>query len=472
MIRTVTILLVLLLGIGLYFGYQFLTPIGAVFTGGSAKLVCSAVFAAGRDEALVRRQELERLSSPGRYLDLASVEIDHAGRAVRATLFGLWPRTAIERPGIGCTADEGISLDALRAQGSGLEPHPPRHPESLWPEGEATLVNSLPAEVDERRLIGALDRAFSEPDPLRPRMTRGVVIVHRGRIIAERYSEGFGPQTGHLSNSVAKTFTGALVGILVGQGKLDPAAPAPIAEWHNPGDPRAQITLEDLLRMRSGLEFEESYTKVKSDITLMFVSGDLAGYAAAKPLVAAPGEVWHYSTGTANILGRIVSETAGQTFDERVSFPRRALFDPLGMQTAVFEVDGRGNFVGGSLVFASARDYARFGLLYLRDGVWNGVRILPEGWVQRTLTPTPEAPPEYAYGYQIWLNSGTDPAIRRWPRLPADVFAMLGHQQQNVVMVPSHDLVVVRVGLSEFDTWDLQDLVVDAMNAVSVPSPL
>jgi CubicO group peptidase (beta-lactamase class C family) len=218
--------------------------------------------------------------------------------------------------------------------------------------------------------------------------------------------------------------------------------------------------------MRSGLAFEESYTKLKSDITMMFASGDLAGFAAAKPLEAAPGEVWHYSTGTANILGRIVSEAAGETFAERFSFPRRALFRPLGMRTAVLEVDGRGNFVGGSLVFASARDYARFGLLYLRDGVWNGERILPESWVEQSLTPTPQAPPELSYGFQIWLNSGVDPAVRRWPRLPADAFAMLGHQQQHVVMIPSHDLVVVRMGLSEFDTWNLEDLVVDAMDAV------
>src|SRR5690606_14182868 len=165
-----------------------------------------------------------------------------------------------------------------------------------------------------------------------------------------------------------------------------------------------------------------------------------AGFAAAKPLVAPPGTRWQYSTGTANILGRIVSEAAGDTFSERVSFPRRALFDPLGMRTAVLEVDARGHFVGGSLVFASARDYARFGLLYLRDGVWNGRRILPPGWVAQTLTPTPEAPPEWAYGFQIWLNSGVDPSVRRWPRLPADAFAMLGHQQQHVVMIPSHDL--------------------------------
>jgi CubicO group peptidase (beta-lactamase class C family) len=204
--------------------------------------------------------------------------------------------------------------------------------------------------------------------------------------------------------------------------------------------------------MRSGLEFEESYTKIRSDITLMFASGDLAGYAADKPLAAAPGERWSYSTGTANILGRIVSETAGTTFAERMSFPRRALFDPLGMRSAVFEVDGRGNFVGGSLVFASARDYARFGLLYLRDGVWEGRRLLPAGWVDLARTGT-HAERGGRYGAGWWIEPAPDasvgPEFRKLtsPSAGADIFTAQGFQGQLTVVVPSRDLVVVRLGL-------------------------
>lgn len=464
----VRLLLVVVLAASATYGYNVvLAPAASVYTGGAARLVCSSVFAAGRDEHWVRKQELTRLTSPGRFLALARVDVDHDSKAVRATLFGMWPHTAIYRTGIGCTPDQGITLAELRSQGIGLDAPPLPAGDEQWPEGEAVVPGDLPPGVDAPGLADALTRAFSEPDPERPRNTRAVVIVHRGRIVAERYAEGFGPDTGHLSNSMAKTVIGALVGILVGQGRLDISAPAPIAEWQDVRDPRARITLEDLLRMRSGLEFDENYTKIRSDITLMFASGDLAGFAAAKPLVAMPGTLWQYSTGTSNILGRIVAQAAGDSTTERFAFPRRALFDPLGMRAAVLEVDGLGHFIGGSLVFASARDYARFGLLYLRDGVWNGRRILPEGWVQQTLTPTPQAPPALSYGYQIWLNSGADPAVRRWPRLPHDVFAMLGHQQQHVVMVPSHDLVVVRLGLSEFDNWDLQDLVIDAMQSVA-----
>lgn len=464
--RFVLISLVVLLFAGSLYGYRaFVAPAASVYTGGAARLVCSAVFAAGRDEQWVRRQELVRLTSPGRYLGLAQVDVDYDSMVVRSTLFGLWPHTAIYRPGIGCTPDQGISVKQLRAQGSGTEAAPPDL-DALWPRGEKVALDDLPAGVDQSGLEEALNRAFAEPDPARPRNTRAVVVVHQGRIVAERYADGFGTTTGHLSNSMAKTVIGALVGILVGEGKLDTAAPAPIAEWQGRGDPRRGITLEDLLRMRSGLEFDENYTDVRSDITLMFASGDLAGFAAAKPLVAEPAAEWHYSTGTSNIIGRIVAEAAGETMAERFAFPRQVLFDPLGMSTAMLEVDSRGHFIAGSLMFASARDYARFGLLYLRDGVWNGRRLLPDGWVERTLTPTPEAPPALSYGYQVWLNSGADPDVRRWPRLPHDVFAMLGHQQQMVVMVPSHDLVVVRLGLSEFGNWDLQDLVTDTMRSV------
>jgi CubicO group peptidase (beta-lactamase class C family) len=265
---------------------------------------------------------------------------------------------------------------------------------------------------------------------------------------------------------VAKSFTNALIGILVGQGKLDVDAPAPIEEWHHKGDPRGAITLDNLLRMSSGLTFEENYTKIKSDTTFQFVGGDLAGFSAAKPLEAPPGTRWSYSTGTSNILGRIVRQAAGKTFAASFAFPRRALFDKLGMRNTVLEVDAAGNFVGGSYVFASVRDYARLGLLYLRDGVWNGERILPEGWVAYTRTPTAHAPDDRAYGAQFWLNTGHDPNVHRYPTLPPDTYAMNGHQGQHVFIVPSRDAVVVRVGLSEYPNWKMDEFVERVLKAL------
>jgi CubicO group peptidase (beta-lactamase class C family) len=460
------LVLVGLVAAGLYWRVP---DIAAVFTGGSAKMLCSDVFVGGRDPALAYEQDFRRKSVPGRYLGIVRPTVDDEAKTVTASLYGLQKRTAIFREGIGCTAAEGASVADLRAQGEGPAWRlPPPDPQALWPQGEATLAGS-PAGVDPAKLTAALDRAFAETDPEKPRGTRGVVVVHAGRIIAERYAGGYGKDTAHLSNSVAKSVTSALIGILVGRGKLDVKAPAPIAEWRRPGDPRGAITLEHLLHMSSGLQFEESYTKLTSDITMQYIGGDQAGFAAAKPLEAAPGTKFHYSTGTAHILGRIVRQAAGPDLPTAFAFPRRALFEPLGMRTAVLEVDTKGNFVGGSSFFASPRDYARLGLLYLHDGVWEGQRILPEGWVAYTRTPAPHAEPEHPYGVQFWLNWDGRSDQRRYPKLPDDAYFMNGHQGQHVVIIPSRDLVVVRVGLTEFDNWKLSELVEDVLAALPAP---
>jgi CubicO group peptidase (beta-lactamase class C family) len=438
-----------------------------IFTGNTARLMCAGVFVSGRRPEHVRAEELERKTSPGKYLGLADTDVNFADKSVTGSLFGFAARTAIYREGIGCTIAEGKTVAELRAQGSGVRSAlPPADPNTLWPEGEATLVDDPPVAVDTESLKAAMDFAFSEPEPDRPRRTRGALVVHRGRIVAERYALGFDKTAGHISNSVAKSFTCTLIGILVGQGKLKVDAPAPVAEWQGAGDPRGAITLDNLLRMSSGLAFDETYTSIRSDVTLQFAKGDLAGYAASKLLEVPPGTRWKYSTGTSNILARIVRQTAGPTLSDGFAFPRRALFDKLGMRDTVFQVDAAGNFTGGGSVLASVRDYARLGLLYLNDGVWNGERILPDGWVSYVRTPTTHAPADRGYGAQFWLNGGTDPAVRHWPSLPADMFAMQGHQGQNVVIIPSREAVVVRVGLSEFGNWKMEDFVSRALAAL------
>lgn len=438
----------------------------AIFTGAAAKMMCSNVFLSGRSPEHVLSEDFARLTSPGSYIQLADVEVDFEQKTATATLFGFAERTAIYREGLGCTTAEGKTVEELREQGSGIATSlPPPDPNVQWPEGDATLIGSLPTVINADALKYAVDFAFTDADPEQPKRTRGVAVVYGGRIVAERYAPGFDKTTMHLSNSVAKSFTSALIGILVGQGKLKVDTAAPIPEWHGAEDPRRVITLDNLLRMSSGLEFEENYVKMKSDTTFQYVGGDLAGYVAAKPLQVAPGTRWQYSTGTSNILGRIVREAAGPSFADGFAFPRRVLFEPLGMRNTVLEVDAAGNFVGGSSIYASVRDYARFGLLYLRDGVWNGQRILPEGWVAYTTTPTAHVP-KGGYGAQFWLNEGTEPDVLRWPNLPRDTFAMNGHQGQHVFMVPSRDLVVVRVGLSEFRTWDMADLVEQVLKAL------
>jgi CubicO group peptidase (beta-lactamase class C family) len=295
--------------------------------------------------------------------------------------------------------------------------------------------------------------AFVEPDPKKLRHTRALVVVHHGRIVAERYAPGFDANRPLTGWSMAKTVTNALIGLRVLDGKISATDQALLPEWGGDDDRRRQITLVQLLCMTSGLEFNEDYDSRSSDIRrMLFTEGDKSGFAAAKPLQHPPGKKWSYSSGTTNILARILRQSFSSETDY-LRFPRERLFGPLGMQSAVFEPDASGIFVGSSYVYASARDWARFGLLYLQDGVWRGKRLLPEGWVADSIEPTCSAP--FAqYGWQIWLKLDESPSLGE-PPFPEDAYYMQGHDGQVVAIVPSLDLVIVRLGFSpEKGAWD------------------
>jgi hypothetical protein len=329
-----------------------------------------------------------------------------------------------------------------------------------WPQGERVAARSA------ARWRPLLDWAFAESDGAAPRRTRAVVIVHRGRIVAERYAEGFTPHTPMLGWSMTKSVMNALIGILLRDGRLALTEPAPVPEWQSPGDARARITVEQLLRMSSGLEFEETYGSPLSDVAHMLLdTPNMAAFAAGKSLRAAPGTRYAYASGTSNLLARVVREIVGDA--QYVEFPRRALFAPLGMRSAVIETDASGTFVASSYMYASARDWARFGLLYLRDGVWNGRRVLPPGWVRYTRTPAP-ADPKARFGAHFWVKlpkefAGPEPT----GALPADSLHAVGHEGQFVTIVPTHDLVLVRLGLTrEARAWNHTAFVERAIAAV------
>ena len=299
-------------------------------------------------------------------------------------------------------------------------------PTDEWPRGE-------PAG-DVARLERALDRFGAQP----PDMGVGLalVVVQGGRLVAERY----GPDTTHetrlISWSMAKSITHALVGIAVREGRLDIDAPAPVPAWA--GDDRQAITTRQLLQMRDGLDFVEDYldAEVSHCIDMLFGGGmqDVAAYAAARPLAHPPGTTWNYSSGTSNIVSRIVGDAAGE--GGVLAFIQNELFDPLGMSSAVARVDDAGTFVGSSFVDATARDFARFGLLYLRDGVWEGRRLLPAGWVDDARTFTAHDPDGmFDYGTHWWL----------W-RDRHGSFGCHGYEGQFIVCVPDLDVVVVRLG--------------------------
>ena len=396
-------------------------PIG---TGHVAKTVCSNVFISQRDPATVFREDI----APVHFLfAITKFDVNRAEKSVTSSAFGFFGTRAIFREGCGCTVVNGISEAALRSQtfmnvDSAAAPAE-RKSDQPWPAGDQLPAEPLPAGVDGDQLNRALEAALAEPAPDNPRKTRAVVVVYDGRLVAERYAPGFSPSMPLLGWSMSKSVTNALVGILVKEGKLDIHRPAPVPEWQNEGDPRRRITLDQLLRMSAGLEFSEDYAPFSDAVAMFYESYDFAAYAAQKTLEAEPGTKFHYSSGTANIIARIVRRAAEAQYRNYYTFIRRELFDRIGMYSADFEPDPSGTFVGSSYVFATARDWARFGLLFLQDGVWQGERLLPEGWVAYTTTPTPDAP-QGEYGALFWLNAGapSNPADRRWPSIPRDAF--------------------------------------------------
>nr|WP_255216756.1 serine hydrolase [Pseudenhygromyxa sp. WMMC2535] len=381
------------------------------------------------------------------------------------------PRTAVYRDNLGCTLAIEVEEDELRAQAELFEARPDRSAQP-WPVGD--VVDETPAPgVDYGVLDAAIDAAFAEPDPDKLALTRAVVVIYGDQLIAERYAEGVTKDSPLLGWSMTKSVGATLVGILQGEGKLDVKAPAPVPAWQ--GDERAAITLENLLHMSSGLEFAEVYGPLSDATTMLFESHDAASVAIDKPLIAEPGTLWSYSSGTSNIISWIARQAveAEGGWEAYATLPRRALFDPVGMRTAIYEPDPSGTFMGSSFMYASARDWARFGLLYLHDGVWQGERVLPEGWVEYAATPAPAAPMR-EYGAQIWLNQGKpeDPSERRFPSAPRDVIQASGFQGQAVVIVPSRDAVIVRLGMThDRSAFDLDAFIASVLAALPEPEP-
>ncbi|MBW2092021.1 MAG: serine hydrolase [Deltaproteobacteria bacterium] len=432
----------------------------ALFAAYKAKRLCSDVFVARRDAQTSQNEDLAAVKA-------FPAVIDYAGKAVTVSFQGITQR-AVYREGCGCTLVNYSTEDEIRNQPRDVIEPMPRDPQNIpWPMGDLLPKAELPAEVDQAALTEALDKAFSEPNPKALRRTRAVAIVYKGRLIAERYAPGFSKDTPLLGWSMTKSVTNALVGILVGQGRLSLDDPAPVPEWSRPGDPRGAITLDQLMRMSSGLKFVEEYTKNSDATCMLFGVRDTAAYTASQPLETEPDGKWSYSSGTTNLICRIVRHTFGGTDAQYFAFPRRALFNRIGMRSAVMEPDASGTFVGSSFMYATARDWARFGLLYLNDGVWQGTRILPEGWVEYSRTPTPKAPLG-RYGAQFWLNAGdpTDDTKRPMPQVPKDAFFCMGFEGQSVSIIPSRKLVVVRLGLSQAKgSWNLESFLADLLKA-------
>ena len=417
-------------------------PIGraaSTATGFASHQLCSATFVSRLDPEAFYVEAVRPTGGPVAFLISHTVDKEHG--EVTSRFAGLAESRAVYRGAEGCLVVQGAPP---------AEPVAPPRPtaKSLLPE----IAGPEPVAPIDPVLKASLDRAFAETEGAPHRGTKAIVIVHEGTVIAERYAPGYGVDTALIGWSATKSVTNALLGILVRQGKLDMTAPAPVAAWADPGDPRHAITPDNLLRMNSGLDVGQSLTASARDAfdpsaQMVFVERDMADYAETFPLSFAPGSDWNYTNGNTLVLSRIIRDKTGGTARSVIDFAHRELFDKLGMKHVTLELDATGTPIGSSHMLASPRDWAKFGLLYLNDGVVGGQRILPEGWVDYSARLTPHSE-VYGYAAGFWTNRGDSAGARYRIKagIPADAFMARGSYGQYVVIIPSQRLVVVRFG--------------------------
>jgi CubicO group peptidase (beta-lactamase class C family) len=436
-----------------------------VSTGFFANILCSETFVSGLDPERTFAETAAAMPGSGLLTWATDYRVDPARRDVTVTLFGLFRSRAIYRDGVGCTLDHGTPL-VEAAVPADDQPAAPLLPEIAGPA-------IVPPATSQ--LATALDRAFAEPDAPPFRHTRAIVVLKDGHIIAERYAEGFGTDTPLLGFSATKSVVSALIGILVRERKLALDGPAPVAAWQRDDDPRHRITVDQLLRHTAGLALGSSLqanigAALEPVNRMKFLEDDMAAYAESIALETAPGSVWNYHDGNYLILSHLIRNVTGGTAADVIRFAGNELFAPLGMRHVTLQFDGAGTVEGSSQMLASARDWARFGQLYLDDGVVGGKRILPEGWVKYSAAATPGA--FIGYGAGFWTNFGDSKgAIYRttqgWPR---DAFFAKGSIGQYVVVIPSAHLVIARFGRTAnwpLDADGASRLVVDVVAATS-----
>ena len=421
--------IVTLLLAGLLYGVYYINSLLPIITGYPAKYLCSAVFVSNRQQA-----EVEAMDLHFSFIKYTKNEVNFQDSSVTSSF--LWGKSkAIYRHGFGCTLLRGTDEAALRSIKFPKFPPADYNQDTIaWPMGNVlpdinTGVDNVKLEYITKKLMdenGYKGNAFA------------FMVVHKGIPVVEAYQPQFNSKTRFQSWSMAKSFTNTLAGIMVKDGKWDIDQPINIPEWQT--DDRKQITYKNLMYAESGLLWNEDYGN-RSDVTVMlYCENDFARFVFDQPLEAPVGTKWTYSSGNPNVVTHQIRQTIGND-QQYYQFPYARLFHKIGMPNAVFEVDASGTFVGSSYIYATARDFARYGLLHLQDGVFNCERILPEGWVSFSTSPNTQSKGEY--GSLFWLNKSG-----KIPSAPDDMYWCQGYDGQRIFIIPSKELVVVILGFS------------------------
>ncbi|MEM9332224.1 MAG: serine hydrolase [Pseudomonadota bacterium] len=405
-------------------GYLVIAPpdLLRVATNYSAKIVCSNVFIAGRDANDVLTVDVQAPGHP--LLKYITIDVDLEAETVSANLFNfVAPALAQHRAGLGCT-----NLHQSELSNTTLSPTDTQVSENtLWPAGSAVNLSQDKTLQDVTTDKDLLGEGF-----------RALVVVKEGRMITEHYAEGFDKNTPLLGWSMTKTVTAGIIGTLVKSGKMDLKDGLTVSYPAWDLDERKEITVESMLGMSSGLSWNEAYGDVSDVTRMLFLNDDMAGFASDFVAVSDPGATFVYSSGTSTMLARAWQDRLG---DDSLQYPQESLFKPLGMTSAVMETDANDTFVGSSYMYATARDWARFGQFLLQKGVWEGQQLLPVGYTDWMFEPLASSPDQYTKGHMWRRAPGGQPAFE-------DIVWMSGHDGQSIAVIPSRNMVIVRLGLT------------------------
>lgn len=444
--KTIKIIAVILL-LGILFGFYYLYDRLPVINGYAAKNMCSCVFVAGREQ-----KEIETKDLNFSFIKYASNTIDYQNKTVTSSFLGMRSQKAFYNEKTGCSLvnnGQPFNTESIDIQ----------LPKKLTLSAafvDFASKNDIPVNINKEKIQNAVDNHFIEVEGENPKNTRAIVVLYGNQLIAEKYAEGFDKNTKQLGWSMAKSIMSTLTGILVQKGKIDINQPTGIETWQN--DERKNITWKHLLQMNSGLEWEENYGAISDVTKMLYTEDDVYSFAVNHKLDGTIGKTWKYSSGTSNILSGLIRKQLDND-EAYLNFANKELFNWIGAESMVLEADPAGTIVGSSYAWATPRDWAKYGLLYLQNGKVADQQILPIWWAEFTASPAEGS--ENKYGAQFWKQNDEE-----FPSVPKDMYFADGFQGQRIFIIPSKNIVVVRFGLSNKGDISYDKLLKEIIEAV------